>query len=109
MSGNLKYNYEEFSSYLLLYASMADMELTQSEIDLIKTKISEEQYQEIKADFDQANDFERLQTIEKYRGVYFPTAARAQELLSKIVKLFHVDGNFSHLEQNCLRLLNKLI
>ena len=109
MSEQIKWNFEEFTSYLLLYASNADLEITADEEALIKKRISPEQYQSIKADFDKATDYERLQTIISYKGLYFPTEERGRELMDMIVKLFKVDGHFSTLEENSFRVLKRLI
>ena len=109
MSENLKWNFEEFTSYLLLYASNADMEITADEEELIHKRISENQYKKIRAEFDEASDYERIQTILAYKGLYFPTEVRARELMDLIISLFKVDGHFSTLEENSFRLLKKLI
>lgn len=109
MSESLKWNFQEFTSYLLLYASNADLEITADEEAMIKKRISEKQYNEIRADFDQANDYQRIQTILEYKGLYFPTEDRARELMDSITKLFKVDGHFSHLEENSMRILKRLI
>lgn len=109
MSEQLTWNFEEFSSYLLLYASNADLEITPDEEELIQKRISKEQYKTIKATFDEANDYQRIQTILEYKGLYFPTEDRARELMSLIQQLFNVDGHFSILEQNSMRVLKRLI
>lgn len=109
MSEQPKWNFEEFKSYLLLYASNADMDISPEEVAIIKQKITDKQYQQIKDEFDQANDFQRLQTIIDYKGLYFPTEDRARELMASVVQIFNADGNYSHLEANCMRLLKRLI
>jgi hypothetical protein len=109
MSENLKWNFEEFTSYLLLYASNADMEISEKEEELIHKRISEKQYKKIRAEFDDASDYERIQTILSYKGLYFPTEVGAREMMDLVVSLFNVDGHFSNLEENSLRLLKRLI
>ena len=109
MSENLNWNFEEFTTFLLLFAADVDMEITKEETDLIKKRIPEKSYDSIKSLFDQSNDYERIQTIMKYKGLYFPTQDRARELIAMIIKLFNVDGHFSRLEQNSVRVLKRLI
>lgn len=106
---DINWNFEEFTSYLLLYASNADSEISEDEIAMIKSRISEEQYTAIRKAFDEANDFQRIQKILSYKGLYFPTESRARELMALITQLFKVDGHFSTLEENSLRLLKRLI
>jgi len=109
MADQEKWNFEEFTTYLLLYASQSDLEITEDEIALIKKRISEEQFQNIKSEFDQANDYQQIQTILSYKGLYFPTEARARELIELVNTQFNIDGHFSVLEQNSMRLLKRLI
>jgi len=109
MSDTPTWNYEEFRTYLLLYAANADLELSDSEEAMILGSISSDSYQKVKAVYDQTNDYEHIQTILKYKGLYFPTAEQARELLDLLVKMYNVDGNFSVLERNSLMLLKKMI
>lgn len=109
MSDQPKWNFEEFTTYLLLYAANADMELSPEEVKLIKNRISEDAYQSIKQTFDEANDYQHIQTILEYKGLYFPTEARARELMNLVQQVFNIDGHFSQLEKNSLRVLKRLI
>lgn len=108
MSEQIKWNFEEFTTYLLLYASNADMEISEAEETLIKRRIPESNYEKIKSEFDIANDYQRIQTILNYKGLYFPTEVQARELIDKVIALFNADGDFSRLEENCMRLLKRL-
>ncbi len=103
------WNYEEFRTYILLYAANADLEFTADEEAMILNTISKASYDKVKIAYDAANDYEHIQTILKYKGLYFPTADQAHELIELIVKVFQVDGHFSTLEKNCLLLVKKLI
>ena len=103
------WNYEEFRTYLLLYAANADLEFSNQEETMILKTISQTSYQKVKEVYDNTNDYEHIQTILKYKGLYFPTADQAKELLDLLVKMFNMDGNFSILERNCLMLLKKMV
>lgn len=109
MSDQQNWNFEEFTTYLLLYASNSDLEITEDEVALIKKRISEEQYNRIRTAFDQTSQYQQIQTILSYKGLYFPTEDRARELIDMVKKLYNVDGHFSILERNDMRLLKKLI
>lgn len=103
------WNYEEFRTYLLLYAANADLEFTPTEEALILETISQSSFEKVKAVYDKTNDYMHIQTILKYKGLYFPTADQAKELLDLLVSMFKVDGSFSTLERNCLMMLKKMI
>ena len=109
MSENIKWNFEEFTAYLLLYASNADLDISPEEEDLIKKRLPEQSYQAVKDEFLKGNDYQHIQTILNYKGLYFPTEERARELMDLIMKQFHIDGHFSQLEKNHLKILKRLI
>lgn len=109
MSDHPKWNFEEFTTFLLLYASHADLELSDSEETEMQTSLDLKRYESIKSEYDNASDYEIIQTILSYKGVYFPTIERTQELLALIKKQFFADGEFSTLEKNAFLLLQKLL
>jgi len=104
-----KWNFEEFTTFLLLYAAHADMELSPSEEALMKERIPEERYEVIKAEYDQLNDYDHIQLILSYKGLYFPTTTRRDELLDLMQKQFNADGDFSLLERNLITILKRLL
>lgn len=103
------WNPQEFKTFLLLYAAQADTQISEAEITMIKKHITDQQFDTIKKAFDETNDYERIQKIMEFRGLYFPTEDRARALIDDVIKLFKADGNFSTLEQNMLKLLKRLI
>lgn len=105
----LQWNYNEFCTYLLIYASYADLEFSQAEKELILSKIDEESFKKIEAIYLEATDFRRLEIILDHKGLYYPTAAQKQELLAKINELFNVDGDYSKLEKNLNLFLERLL
>ena len=104
-----KWNYKEFCAFLLIYGANADMEITKEEEAMIKSKVDEATYQEIRSDFNDVSDYDIIQIILTYKGLYFPTPERKNELLDMIKKEFYADGDFSVMEKNLLRLLEKLM
>ncbi|MEL6926304.1 MAG: hypothetical protein AAFO94_19840 [Bacteroidota bacterium] len=104
-----KWNYNEFCTYLLLYAANADMEITPEEDRMIRSKVDADRFESIRAEYEDCSDYEIIQTIMAYKGLYFPTIDRRRELLAMIQKEFWVDGDFSDMEKNLMRLLEKLM
>lgn len=109
MKDHPKWNFEEFTTFLLLYASNADLELSLSEEIEMKKRLELQKYEQIKNEYDRASDYEIIQTILSYKGIYFPTLDRTKELLDMIKKQFFTDGEFSTLEKNAFRILQKLL
>lgn len=105
----LQWNYNEFCTYLLIYASYADLEFSQAEKELILSKIDEESFKKIEETYLEATDFRRLEIILDHKGIYYPTAAQKQELLAKINELFNADGDYSKLERNLNLFLERLL
>ena len=104
-----KWNNNQFRCFLLLYASMADMEFSDEECALIMEKIGETSLDNIKEEFEANNDYERLQIIETYRDQYFDTAEKKSALLVSIEELFESDGNYAREEHNLFMMLRKIL
>ena len=109
MEGHPKWNFQEFCAFLLIYAASADMELKEEEFEFIYEKVGREDFKSIYQTFDKLTDYERIQIILTYKGLYFPNMERKRELLHLIKKQFLSDHEFSIMEQNLFRLLNKLM
>ncbi len=109
MNEQLNWNYEEFLCFLLIHSSYADMEFSNDEKVLIINKYGEETYHKMNNIYDDMGDYEKLETILKYKGVYYPTTDRKGEILNEIDKLFEADGNYSKLEKTQMLFLNKLL
>jgi hypothetical protein len=109
MKEEYKWNYSEFLGFLLIHASYADLEFTADEKELIQSKVGKETFEKMHAEYEELGDYEILQEILKYKGLYYPTEDRRNEVLAEINKLFKADGEFSKLEQNLSLFLTKLL
>jgi len=103
------WNQSEFVTFLLLHASHADLEFTDDEREAIMKNVSPETFEEIYASYEEMGEFEILQTIIDYKGLYYPTAERKNELMNLIQEQFKADGDYSILEKNLMLFLEKLI
>lgn len=104
-----KWNFQEFSAFLMLYAAAADLEITDDEVKAILEKVDQSTYDEIYKEFDSLEDAEKLDLILSYKGLYFPTAARTNELLDLVKKEFLADGKYSLMEKKLMMILQKLM
>lgn len=104
-----KWNRDEFRCFLLLYAAMADSNISPKEKDLITSKIDNQSHQAVREEFDALNDFEKLNVIASYKETYYPTAEDKAELLVRIEELFEIDGEYTRTEHNLFMMLRKLL
>jgi len=109
MSIEPKWNSEEFITFLLLHASHADLEFTDDEREAIMERVSPDVFEDIYSNYEEMGEFEILQTILSYKGLYYPTMDRKHELLDLIRKQFEADGDFSPLEKGLILFLEKLL
>lgn len=109
MSIEPKWNSEEFITFLLLHASHADLEFTDDEREVIMERVSPDVFEAIYSEYEEMGEFEILQTILSYKGIYYPTLDRKNEILDLIRKQFEVDGDFSALEKGLILFLEKLL
>jgi len=103
------WNFDEFITFLLIHASYADLEYSEEESKIIKKLLSEEDYKEISAIYDDMGEYKTLETILSYRGIHFPTIPQKKEMLGRMMQLFNADGDFSKLEKKLYNFYNKLL
>ena len=109
IKGHPKWNYNEFLCFILIYASHADMEFTDEERSMIKSQINEDKSAPLFAEFQELTDYERIQTIQAYKGLYYPTHEKRDEILVRMRALFESDGKFDVMERNLFRMLKKIM
>ena len=105
-----KWNFKEFSAFLLIYAAYADQVVTKEEEEAILKKIDRASYERIKREFDATeSDEEIIKIIMSYKGLYFPTASRKNELMDMVKKEFLADGLYSQVEKALFIALDRLL
>lgn len=109
MKDHPKWNFQEFSAFLMLYAASADLKVTSEEKDAILKKVNEVTFNEIWKEYHSMSDINKINLILSYKGLYFPTSDRTNELLEVMKKEFMADGEYSLLEKNLMRILKKLL
>ena len=81
------WTYEEFLAFTMLYAASADMNISEEEEVLIKQKLNDTQYQEIKSAFDSSNDATIIDTILSYHDQYIGIVTKFFILLYLLHKI----------------------
>lgn len=106
---DLTLNFTEFTTFLLLHASYADLEFTDDERSRIISRVSEETFQKVSDIYDTLGEYERLKLIMDHKGTHYPTPAQKMEILDIMRSQFEADGEFSRLEKGLLLFLEKLL
>lgn len=107
--GELKWSYNEFLAFLLIYISHVDMEFAEEEKAMIKENVGLVTFEKMVAEFDSMSDYKAYETILSYKGVYFPTVEQKNELIDKMKDLFHADADFNIMEKELLHFLDKMM
>lgn len=105
----LKWSYNEFLAFLLIYIAHVDMDFAAEEKAMIRNKVGEQTYDKMVAEFDSMSDYKAYETILAYKGVYYPTNEQKQELLEKMKDLFHADMEFNIMEKELLHFLERMM
>jgi len=84
----------------MLYAASADLKVTSDEKEAILEKVNEKTFNDIWKEYHSMSDINKINLIISYKGLYFPTADRTNELLDLMKKEFMADGEYSLLEKN---------
>lgn len=95
--------------YLLLYAAHADLELTGEEKSLIRSMASNETYTYVSGQFDQDNDYKRLNTILSFRQEYYPNDDDVERLLAAVARLLCCDDKVTMQERYFFKRLKQLL
>jgi hypothetical protein len=106
---DLKWSYNEFLAFLLIYISNVDMEFSEEEKDYIRVRVGNETYDKMYAEFDTMTDYQAFESILDYKGVYYPTPEQKQELLDKMIAIFNADMEFNIMEKELLRFMERMM
>lgn len=105
----LKWSYNEFLAFLLIYIAHVDMEFAEEEKAMIKQKFGEETYDKMLAEFVSMSDYKAYETILSYKGAYYPTNEQKQEILEKMKNLFQADDDLNIMEKELLHFLERMM
>lgn len=104
-----KWSYDHFLSLVLLYASYADFEYTQDEKEHILSYVQPHILTEVETTFDKLGDFDQLNLIMNLKPQFVKTAEDKSQILHVLRNHFKSDGDYSKLEGNLYRFLEKLL
>lgn len=105
----LKWSYNEFLAFLLIYVAHVDMDFSLEEKAVIRKKFGDELYDKMLEEFSNMSDYKAYETILMYKGVYYPSTEQKQEILDKIQELFEADDDFNIMEKELLHFLDRMM
>lgn len=110
MKTTSQFSSEEFKIFIMLYASFTDYEYSEAEEVAIRSFAkSENCYDKVYKHFLSLSEYARLETIQKEKEEHYATETEKEGILKTIKEQFEVDGDFSKLEVNTLRFLDKYL
>jgi len=106
---NTTWSNSEFHAYVLLHCAHADFIESNDEVDLIKSKVSESEYNHIHKEFDNDNDYQSIQKIMVTAKRLNYSGDQVEQLFSEMKELFLSDGEYGTLEHNLMLGLKHLL
>lgn len=100
---------EELKIYTLIYCANADYFESPMELNFIKSKVKESDFDKIYAEFKNDNDFMSVQKINQTIIKLGYTTDEKETLFEEMRELFLADGKYHSFEQNLHRALTNII
>ncbi len=103
------WTHRELKAYMLLYCANADFIVTPEEKNYIKSRVGEQEYRRIHREFENDNDYQRIQKINATIERLDYSKEELDDAFRSIKDLFLADGEIDTLEQNIYRGLKQLL
>lgn len=100
---------DELIAYILLFAAHSDFKESNEERNIIISKVDMQTFQKIHSEFEQDNDYQAIQKIEKGLEQHNFTVKQIDHLLLEIKLLLNADHEYGVLERNMMRFLKKIL
>lgn len=94
------WNYDDFLNFLLVHCAHADMQVTESEKEIIIKESSAEKYASLVSMYEKNTDFENMLIIHEFKDRYLTDEDKIAEVFQKVEDLFFVDGEYTLDEKN---------
>ena len=104
----LLWTYNEFKAYVLIYAAESNQVITEEEKDFIEDQFDSLIIKAMKKEFDNDNDYERIQKIMAFIEQNNLGKKDLDSLLNEVKSVYLSDGKFDVSEQAVFQGLEKL-
>jgi len=98
---------EDLMVYTLIYCANADLHVSKLEVEYIKSKILNSDYDALHKEFKADNDYQSFEKI--CNSIRDLKIENPKEIINEIMETFNSDGKYSTLEQVLFKGLNKII
>lgn len=104
-----EWNFEDFISFLLYHAAMADFKFADEEKKLLLKHVSEEKLNQIKIFHKNNSDYENIQVFMYCKDKFCTDSDAIQKVESAVKSMFDSDGEYNLLEKNMSRAIELLM
>ena len=105
---NSTWSYDQFKTYLLIFAAESNQIITKEEKDYIEAQFDSLLIKTVQKEINKDNDFQRIQKIMAYIEQNNLSKTDLDELLKEIHTVYQSDGKFDTVEQGVFQFLEKL-
>ena len=105
---NSTWSYDQFKTYLLIFAAESNQIITKEEKDYIEAQFDSLLIKTVQKEINKDNDFQRIQKIMAYIEQNNLSKTDLDELLKEIHTVYQSDGKFDSVEQGVFQFLEKL-
>ncbi len=106
---NTNWTKEDLKIYILIYCANADLSESKHEINFIKEKIQNSNFDKIRDEFEKDNEYQSIQKIQTSIKENGYSKVAINNLFDEIKELFKSDDNYDVMEQNLFRGLNRIL
>ncbi|MEL6809913.1 MAG: hypothetical protein AAFP76_01105 [Bacteroidota bacterium] len=100
---------EDLKAYLLIYGAHANFRESSEEVQLIQSKISQDCYTKMHAEWKEDNDYQSVEKIRMAANQLGYGASEKEQLLNELQALFQSDGHFDILERNMFKGIRRIL
>lgn len=105
----LDWSKDNFINFLLLHVAKSDFELSEEEIDIIKSRMSDSEFKEISKLHKNNSDYQNIQIIQNMAEKFCRTSESKNEIMSKVTDMVMADDVFNIHEKTMINALNMLL
>lgn len=103
------YSFNDFLTYLLIYAANVDAEYKANEIEHIVHFYGDESFLKMSDVYDEHTDAESLAFLQELRTHFTDVENFHQKVKDALVEVFKSDGEFSDIEKKSLHFLEEVL
>ncbi len=108
-SDNNNWTYNEFLAFVLVYAAGVDCDLSDEQLEFIRSRTKVSDIAKITTVVDELNDVAALDVIEDYRKKYLDSPEKEEQARVDLENLLKTPGEHSQIEKVGIHMIEKII